>query len=180
MEEFSLEQTISRLNGLPKEQIKVQNYWAATAFDRFHKNSKAEIEFSLDGFSKRVLLNWDSNFQKGAMREDIDIANQGGVAMAWFVMSVLLDYSYVEQSEIGEGVDYRFTKSEHSDDDLNFLDDSHYVEVSGILEESKTNTLLGRVQVKHKQIAKGSKRDEPSSVIVTLFSAPKTVKEIHR
>lgn len=114
------------------------------------------------------------------MKEDKDIANHGGVAMAWFVMSVLLNYCYVEQTEIGDGVDYRFMKSEPAEDELNFLDDYHYVEVSGILQESKTNTLIGRIKNKHEQIKKGGKRNEESSVIVTLFSEPKTVKESHK
>jgi hypothetical protein len=180
MDEFNLNQTVERIVGPPKEQIVVHNYWAATAFDRFHKESKAEIEFLLHGVSKKAILSWDSNFSKAAMKEDKDIANHGGVAMAWFVMSVLLDYSYVEQSEIGDGVDYCFSKTVPSDDDLNFLNDSHFVEVSGILEESKTNTLVGRIKYKHQQIQRGGKRTEPSSVIVTLFSAPRTVKEIHK
>ncbi|MCX8481923.1 MAG: hypothetical protein ORN58_08395 [Sediminibacterium sp.] len=59
------------------------------------------------------------------------------------------------------------------------MDDSHYVEISGILEESKTNTLKGRIKDKHEQIKKGSKKDKSSSVIVTLFKKPITVKEIH-
>jgi hypothetical protein len=180
MEEFNLKQTIDTLSGPTKEQIIVNNYWAAIAFDRFHHDSKAVIEFLLHGQSKRAILRWESNFSKAAMKEDKDMANHGGVAMAWFVMSVLLDYRYVQQSEIGEGVDYRFMKSEPSDDDLNFLDDHHFVEVSGILVESKTNTLKGRIKDKHSQIIKGSRRNEPSSVIVTLFSAPITVKEIHK
>ena len=114
------------------------------------------------------------------MKVDKDIANHGGVALAWFVMSVLKDFRYVEQTEIGDGVDYRFKKEEPSDDDFNFLNDFHYVEVSGILQESRTNTLKGRIIDKHDQINRGSKRDKLSSVIVTLFSQPKTVKEIHK
>lgn len=179
MEEYNLSQTIDHLSGPPKNQIIVQNYWAATAFDKYHSNSKAEIEFILNGESKKVILNWDSDFSRSAMKETKDIANQGGVALAWFVMSVLLNYGYVEQTEIGDGVDYRFKELEPDEDDLNFLDDFHYVEVSGIMEESKTNTLKERIKIKHKQIAKGGKQDKPSSVIITLFSIPKTVKEIH-
>jgi len=95
-------------------------------------------------------------------------------------MSVLMDYHYVEQTEIGDGVDYRFMKSEPKDDDLNFLDEFHYVEISGILTESKTNTLKARLKDKHSQINRGGKNDKPSSVIVTLFELPKTVKEIHK
>jgi hypothetical protein len=180
MEEYHLDLTIENLNGPTREQIKVQNCWAVTALDRYHKNSKAKMEFNIHGENIKAILNWDSNFSKSAMREDKDIANQGAVAMAWFVMAVLLKYPYVEQTHIGEGVDYLFKETEPNDDDLNFLGDYHYVEVSGILEESKTNTLKGRIKDKHKQIDRGGKRNEPSSVVVTLFSEPRTVKEIHK
>lgn len=180
MKEYHLDLTKGKLTGPTSAQIVSNNQWAATALNRYHANSKAEIEFSIDGTATKASLAWDSNFSKAAMKEDKDMANHGGVAMAWFVMSVLFDYRYVEQSEIGDGVDYRFKKVEPDDDELNFLDDDHYVEISGILQESKTNTLKGRIKDKHDQIKRGGKRDKPSSVIVTLFNAPTTVKEIHK
>lgn len=180
MQKYHLDITKTKLRGPTQEQIVTCNQWAATAFDIFHSDSKAEIEFSIDGSSLKTMLEWDSQFSKAAMKEKIDMANHGGVAMAWFVMSVLLEYGYVEQSEIGDGVDYRFKKIEPDDDDLNFLDDYHYVEISGILQESKTNTLKGRIKDKHEQINRGGKSGKPSSVIVTLFNAPTTVKEIHK
>ena len=180
MNNYHLDLTKGKLTGPTIEQIVTHNQWAATAFDKFHNDSKAVIEFSIDGKTTKANLDWDSKFSKAAMKEEIDMANHGGVAMAWFVMSVLQDYTYVEQSEIGDGVDYRFKKAEPADDDLNFLDDYHYVEISGILQESRTNTLKGRIKDKHDQIKRGGKRDKPSSVIVTLFNAPTTVKEIHQ
>jgi hypothetical protein len=179
MNVYNIEMTKNFLKGPTIEQIISCNQWAATAFDKYHKNSRAEISFNLDGEPTNAILEWDSKFSKKAMREEIDMANHGGVALAWFVMSVLLDYGYVEQSEIGDGVDYRFKKTEPDDDELNFLDDYHYVEISGILQESRTNTLMGRIKDKHAQISRGSKYNKTSSVIVTLFSQPKTVKEKH-
>lgn len=180
MQKYHLDTTKTKLRGPTQEQIVTCNQWAATAFDKFQSGSKAEIDFSIDGKFIKTILEWDSQFSKAAMKEKIDMANHGGVAMAWFVMSVLLEYGYVEQSEIGDGVDYLFKKVEPDDDDLNFLDDYHYVEISGILQESKTNTLKGRLKVKHEQINRGGKSGELSSVIVTLFNAPTTVKEIHK
>lgn len=180
MDSYNLNQTVKKLKGPTTEQLVCQNQWAAVALDKFHKDSNTEIEFAIDGVVLTANLHWDSNFSKAAMKEMTEAANQGGVAMAMFVMSVLQDYSYVEQSEIGEGVDYRFMKDEPADDDLNFLEDPHYVEVSGVLEESRTNTLNTRIKIKHDQINRGSRKDEESSVIVTLFSYPKTVKEVHK
>lgn len=180
MEQYHLDLIKTKLKGPTQEQIVTCNQWAATAFDKFHSDSKTEIVFSIDGTITKAILEWDSNFSKAAMKEKIDMANHGGVAMAWFIMSVFQEFNYVEQSEIGDGVDYRFKSAEPDDDDLNFLDDYHYVEISGILEESKTNTLKGRIKDKHEQIKRGGKKDKSSSVIVTLFKAPTTVKEIHR
>ncbi|MEF9477352.1 hypothetical protein OWR28_06105 [Chryseobacterium sp. 1B4] len=181
MTELHLDLTLDKLNGPPKEHIKVHNYWAAVGLDRYHKDSKAEFEFTIDGKSIKNIVTWDSKFSKVTMKEDKDIANHGGVALAWFVMSVIMDYKYVEQTEIGDGVDYRFSKNEPDDDDLNFLDEEyHYVEISGILEENKSNTLVNRIKKKHEQINRGSKKDQASSVVVTLFAKPTTVKEIHK
>jgi len=180
MEKYHLDTTKVKLKGPTQEQIITYNQWAATALDKYHSNSIAEIEFSIDGAETKAILEWDSNFSKAAMKEKKDMANHGGVAMAWFVMSVLKEFNYVEQSEIGDGVDYRFKTEEPDDDDLNFLDNFHYVEISGILEESNTNTLQGRIKDKHAQIEKGYKKDKESSVLVTLFKTPRTVKEIHK
>jgi hypothetical protein len=180
MERLHLDLTKTKLKGPTQGQIVTCNQWAATAFDKFHTDSNAEIEFIIDGKNIKAILEWDSNFSKSAMKEKTDMANHGAVAMAWFVMSVMQEFTYVEQSEIGDGVDYRFKSVEPDDDDLNFLDDYHYVEISGILEESKTNTLQGRIKDKHKQISRGGKKDKVSSVIVTLFKTPTAVKEIHK
>ena len=168
------------LKGPSREQIIVVNQWAAVALNKFHQNSSVTFKVIDDNNQKEIILEWDSNFPTGAMKENVDMANHGSVALAFFVMSILNGYGYVEQSEIGDGVDYRFKIDEPKDGDFNFLDnDFHYVEVSGILKESKSNTLKNRIRVKHHQIGKGKKSEKSSSVIVTLFSEPKTVREIH-
>lgn len=179
MEEYHLDLTKTKLSGPTQEQITVHNQWAAVAFDKFHQGSTAIIEFNIEGAISQAKISWNSTFSSSAMKEHKDMANHGGVAIAWFIMSVLKDYGYVEQSEIGEGVDYRFMKNEPDDDSLNFLEEEHYVEVSGILQESPTNTMQNRIATKHAQIAKGSRRDQSSSVIVTLFSGPKAAKVLH-
>src|SRR5258706_3431594 len=170
MNSYHLDITKEKLKGPTIDQIVVHNQWAATALDKYHQGSKAIIEFEIEGVISQASLSWDSGFSKSAMREDKDMANHGGVAMAWFVMSVLKDYVYVEQSEIGDGVDYCFKKEAPADDDLNFLSDFHYVEISGVLQEFETNTLKRRIKDKHDQIGRGGKKGNSSSVIVTLFS----------
>lgn len=182
MKEYHLDLTTEKLTGPSKELIVVNNQWAAVAFNNFHQNSSAEIELLIDGEIEKATLKWNSDFPSAAMKERKDMANHGGVAMAWFVMSVIKDYTHLEQSEIGSGTDYIFMKTPPSDDELNFFsnDEGHYVEVSGILQERGSNTLTARVKSKHTQIDEGKRNsNNDSSVIVTLFSKPKIVKEIH-
>lgn len=176
--EYHLNETIDLLQGPSKEQIVVFNQWAATAFNKFHDNSSALIELVIDNEKIILPIKWDSNFSNAAMKEKRKIAEEGGVSIAMFIMSVLKGYKYLQQSEIGEGVDYRFMK-EYPDIN-NFLINSHYIEVSGILEETSSNTLSARLKYKHNQIEKGTHTQDNSSIIITLFNKPMAVKEIHK
>jgi hypothetical protein len=174
-----LDETLAKLQGASKELLTVFNQWAAIALDQYHAGSRAELTLTIDGRPQNVILVWNSNFPKEAMRERKKMAEEGGLSLAMFVMSVLLNFKYVQQTEIGEGVDYRFQLEIPTSD--NFLLGSHYVEVSGLLEESPTNTLKKRIEDKHKQIDRGRRSmAEPSSVIVTLFKGCTTVKELHQ
>lgn len=174
---YHLDQVLVLLGGASREQLIVFNQWAAVALDLYHSDSNASYHFLLDGTEMLTKLSWDSNFEKSAMRARKDIAEDGAISLAFFVMAVLLDYTYVHQSEIGEGVDYGFHKNRPSSE--NFFKDCHYVEVSGLLEENKSNTLASRIMRKHGQIDRGSRRTERTSVIVTHFQKPITVKENH-
>jgi hypothetical protein len=178
--EYHLNQTLKSLSGPTDAQIISNNQWAATALDLYHNNSTAQITFQIDGKSQTLKILWDSDFSKDAMKEKRKMAEEGGVAFAFFVMSVIAGYKHVIQSEIGNGVDYRFKKNKPDEENLNFFDESHYVEVSGILEEKDANTLSRRIGDKHDQIERGSMREKSSSVIVTLFKVPIIVKEIHK
>ncbi len=179
MQTYRLELTLEKLKGPSREQVSVNNQWAIVGLNRYHKDSKATIHFRIDGNVDQALLVWNSDFPQAAMKEEKYIAFHGAEAMAWFVMSVLMDYQYVVQSEIGDGVDYCFMKNEPHEQEENFIAQPHYIEISGLLEESKTNTLERRINEKHEQIKKGKKCNEPSSVVVTLFQQPITVKELH-
>jgi hypothetical protein len=175
--EYHLNQTLDALSGTNPIILTSFNQWAAVALDLYHSNSRAKFDFELDGVSSVVQLVWNSNFERGLMRERKHIAEDGGVALALFIMSVLLGYRYVLQSEIGEGVDYGFTKE--TLDPENFFKNCHFTEISGLLEEKGSNTLINRIKQKHEQITKGIRSKEICSVIVTHFQKPITVKENH-
>ena len=151
--EYHLDEIVDNLGGPSKEQIIVFNQWAAVALNKFHSNSKTLFTFNINGKQSECIINWNSNFSQDAMREKKTLAENGGISLAMFVMSLLSDYKYMHQSEIGSGTDYGFTKTKPTGE--NFLDNCHYIEVSGILEEKGANTLYNRIQFKHKQIENG-------------------------
>lgn len=175
--EYHLDQVVDNLKGASKEQIIVFNQWAAVGLNKYHQDSVAQFHFVIHGKETALKIRWNSDFEQASMRERKHIAEDGGVSIAFFIMTMLLDYKYVMQSEIGEGVDYSFHKL-YPDDD-NFYKDGHFIEISGILQQSETNTLEKRIKDKHAQIKKGSRKDGSSSVIVTLFNKPLAIKEIH-
>ncbi len=174
---YHLNQTLDSLTGVSKTLIKVKNEWAAVALNKFHNDSKVDYEFNIDGEEINCTLEWDSNFEPGGYKEKNDIAKEGAESLAFFVMSILLNYHYANQSEIGEGVDWGFQNNRPESD--NFYIGCHYVEVSGIIEEKSSNKGTYRIKAKHTQIEKGTRKDEQTSVIVTIFKSPITIKEIH-
>ena len=164
-----LNEVLDKLKGPTREQLIVGNQWAVSALERYHHEGLAKFEFVVDGIRHTSKISWDSSFSRAAMQERIDMAHHGGVALAMFLMAVHLDYGYVEQTEIGQGTDYKFMKMPPSDDDLNFMQGGHYVEVSGLLEETGSNTLRSRITDKHAQIRRGRGIKREASVVVTLF-----------
>jgi len=185
MKKYNLNDTLKYLEGPSKENIIDKNQCAALALGLYHKNSTTSIKFKVDNNDfDEVLLEWDDTFPKGGWVEPKNIAEQGSVALGFFLMSILKDYRYVIQTIQGTGVDYLFKKNKPDEDNLNFLEikcdeGDHYVEISGILEETSSNTVAKRLKFKHQQISKGSRCSSPSSVIITLFKVPLTIKEIH-
>src|ERR1700704_1553721 len=98
LQSYHLDDTLDSLNGPTKNQIIVWNQWAATALNLYHKNSQSNIEFILDGIDYKYSLKWDSDFSNAAMKERKELASQGGISLACFIMSVLLNFKYVIQT----------------------------------------------------------------------------------
>lgn len=175
--EYHLHTTTETLQGASKELITVKNQWAAVGLDQSYDNSQANFTVSIDGTSHQLLLKWDSSFPKDAMKNKHNIAEFGGVSLAFFVMSQLLNYNYLLQTEIGEGVDYWFTKIEELDDTV-LEGDGIYVEISGILDGSEAD-IGRRRKKKHQQINNGSRRNEPAAIFISCLSLAKLEFETH-
>ncbi len=178
--EFHLDETVDFLRcGASKESILTNNQWAAVGLDHFHHGSQAEFLFSVDGDEQRIFLSWNSDFQKLSMRETKYIAEHGGVSLAYFIMSVLLGYRTVVQTEIGDGVDYMFAKEEILNHDDIFAIVGVFVEVSGI-HHGDRSSISNRVRIKHGQIDAGGRRGSATAVIVACLNRAETMYETHQ
>lgn len=179
LREFHLDDTIKHLvRGASPESILVNNQWAAVGLDDFHGNSGTEFLFRIDGVEERVVLKWNSDFERLSMRETKYIAEHGGISLTYFLMSVLLGYKTVVQTEIGDGVDYMFAKEEILNTDDIFSFDGLFVEVSGIY-DGDSNSVQGRVRTKHGQIDAGERRTSNAAVCVTCLRTAETQLEKH-
>lgn len=177
IEEYHLNTTTEKLQGASKELLIVNNQWAAVGLDQAHKASKANFEISLNGVTQTIALNWDSNFPKDAMKSKHNIAEFGGVSLACFVMCQIYDYNFLVQTEIGEGVDYWFTRIEEPTEDV-LEREGLYIEISGILDGQQAD-IDKRIKKKHSQIDNGTHGSEPSAVIVSCLNMAKTAFEYH-
>jgi hypothetical protein len=178
--EFHLDETAEMLRrGASRESILTNNQWAAVGLDHFHNGSTAEFLFRVDDTEQRIVLRWNSNFEKLSMRETKYIAEHGGISLTYFLMSVLLGYRTVVQTEIGDGVDYMFSKDEIVNHEDVFALEGVFVEVSGIY-DGDSGTVLNRVRHKHGQIAAGGRREAPSAVSVACLSSAETRYEAHK
>jgi len=186
MKEYYLKETLEQLEGASYAHITDKLQCAVVALNMFHKSTEVSIKFKIDNkVEEDVLLKWENDFQTGGYRERRDIAEHGSIGIGFFLMSILQGYHYVIQTEQSSGVDYQFKKTTPNEEEENFLNpdcgnETHYVEISGLLEESKTNTIARRLKYKHNQINKGSMCSADSSVIITLFKTPLTIKETHK
>lgn len=123
-------------------------------------NEKFQIVWS-DVVDERVRRSW---------RDDIEATEYAAVGIAALLSESLLNLSIVERSYIGTYVDYILGKM--SPDNSFFLEKAK-LEVSGIGQETPTNTVNQRIRVKLNSVKKATDKELPSYIIVVEFGTPK-------
>jgi len=133
---------------------------------------KKTATLSIKGdFEGEYQLKWDDKPLAKGWREPREIAEYGGIAIAFFLTLELTAYQIIEQSIIGTGFDYwlGFKENHPNYNPDNFL--NARLEISGINKGTESD-VSKRVRQKIKQIRISDYLEIPGIVIVTEFSQP--------
>jgi len=116
-------------------------------------------------------LRWRIKPVKGGWQEPKVIAENGSIAIGFFLILELTEYEIIQQAVIGTGFDYwlGFKESSENYDKDNFL--NARLELSGINNDSLA-TINARVREKIKQTGVSDYLNIPAYIIVTEFGQP--------
>ena len=130
------------------------------------------VLLTVDGdFSNQFAINWTASPLKSGWKESRDSTQFGALAIAFFLVTSLTEYSVVEQSPIGTGFDYYLG---YQDDDPRYDPDNFLqarLEISG-LGKGTTAELAERIRDKMKQTGRSDGTHLPAYVSVTAFGKP--------
>lgn len=116
---------------------------------------------------------WDGEVTEILKKQYGDLVkatDHAACAIALLLLRELTDYTGIEQSSIGTTIDY-YLAPQNQDDTLIF-NHAARLEVSGILQESKDNTVNDRINSKIRRLKRGD--DLPTIIIVVEFSNPRS------
>lgn len=118
-------------------------------------------------------ISWAKTVNKAGYKEEKKITEHAAETIAFFLTKSLTEYSVVEESRIGTGVDYwlGYNSSSEKYDPKNFF--QARLEISGINKETPTNTLEKRVKEKKEQTKPTDHLKLPAYISVVEFSTPK-------
>ncbi len=90
------------------------------------------------------------------------------------ILSKLSEYQSFELSAFGTGIDYWMSREKPDENSGVFLKKEARLEISGIFNESSSNTVGMRVQLKARQIAASDGTGLPGFVAIVEFGTPKS------
>lgn len=134
-----------------------------------HKTGKI---LQLSGDLKKTLsLQWEDYFDEqidSAWQDEIEYTDNGAVCLSALLVKECTDYTIIRRARIGTGIDYWLGK----ENDILFQDSAR-LEISGIFEESKTNTVQKRFNKKKRQVQSSDSTSLPVYISIIEFSSPK-------
>lgn len=156
------------------------NYWSSIQCDYYSEACIVQLE-ELDhesGVSLKVLgdeevsfnLVWTSKPITNGWKATAKLTENAATAIAFFLISELTEYTIIEESLIGTGIDYwlGYDESHALYDEDNFM--RARLEVSGI--RSGHVHLEGRVRAKLNQTSSSDYTRLPAYVVVAEFGSP--------
>lgn len=159
--------------GMPGITPAIGNYLLENCMVSLHASGHADgIAMQVRGLSDEIFnLHWKGKVTDQMTRsyqDDFETTEQGAVCISVLVATHLTDYTIVERSWRGTGIDYWLG---YADDP--FLQRAARLEISGIKTESAANTVLSRYEQKAQQTVLSDGSNLPAYISIVEFSAPK-------
>lgn len=139
-----------------------------------HNSHQSGVEMFLQTPEENVTCRiiWSDEITRehhNAFADLIRATDHAACAIALLLIREFTEFTAVEQAVIGTHVDYWLRRKEASTDDKYIFNDTARLEVSGILQESRANTVENRVTQKLNRL---DTKTPPAYVIVVEFSRP--------
>lgn len=130
------------------------------------------VVLQLKGLSEgSCSLRWQGQLTDQILRsyqDDLESTEQGAVCLSVLLTKCLTDYTIVERSWRGTGIDYWLG---YSDDPL--FQRVARLEISGIKTETSTNTVASRYVQKAEQVSQSDQTQLPAYISIVEFGTPK-------
>jgi hypothetical protein len=137
-----------------------------------NQGHRSGVFLTVDGdFSTQLAIRWAESPKRAGWKESRDSTEAGALAIAFFMVTMLTEYTIVEQSPIGTGFDYflGYREDDPRFDSENFM--QARLEVSG-LGGGTTAEIAERIRDKMRQTRKSDSSGLPAYVSVTAFGKP--------
>lgn len=164
--------------GMPGITPVIGNYLYENCVVALHKSGHEDgVDLQVSGLVEDTYqLRWDTQVTEQMLRsyrDDTETTEQGAVCISILTAIRLTDYTVVERSWHGTGIDYW----------LGYKDDPLFrrtarLEISGIKVETTRNTIIDRYEQKAKQVEQSDVTNLPAYISIVEFGKPKILYDM--
>lgn len=164
--------------GIPVVSKKIGAFLVEAAAICLYLNGyESGVELKVEGEIEETLtVEWNDKITDDVLNSwnDVKEATEfGATALAILILLKYTDFTHIIRAYQGTGIDYWLGIGEHTSGTLPKDNIKGRLEISGILKESKSNTLNMRINQKIKQAKKTDDTKLPVYIVVVEFSQPK-------
>lgn len=164
--------------GVPVISKKIGAFLAEAAAICLHMNGyKSGVKLKVEGEVKDTLvIEWNDKITDDVLNSWNDTREAtefGATALAILLLLQCTDFTYFIRAFQGTGIDYWLGKGKYTGKVLPTGDRKGRLEISGILKQSKGNTINMRINQKKKQSKQTDDTELPVYIVVVEFSQPK-------
>lgn len=158
---------------VPAEAVGFYKHNCMICFDKHGYQSGVGLKVHHDNQNDTFRIYWEGTVTeelRRAYRDQNKATDFAACTIALLLVHCLTRFTAIEQSNVGTTIDY-YLAPKVQDDTLIFNHTAR-LEVSGILEETKDNTVDGRIQDKIRRLKPDPMGNLPTFIIVVEFSQP--------